>query len=455
MLLETGSGVRIERSNGKKHAATIMQISPEDNQVQVEWQENGDIKAKQVSLNMIFNLNPEYSREEFHNKYFGAEIDEEYENNDENNNHKKYGQVDLSENFQPPVKNIPKRLQKRLAEAKKPIQKADNKNLNKSVHSDRRPLSPRDENSTQSGQNPKEIPKLEVTKPKKSTKSVSSRSNYVENATRDQSTTQANRRVSQAPANDRFGFRQNRTNSRQGSRSNTSSSLTVKHSKTSQKSTSSAASNNNNQPENQVIQEESNMSKSLQSRSNQDMMSDDDMTSEASNQNNNNNKPAASGRKSVVVGKIQQIQEAREKQRAEHAKKRSEQALARKKFGHNPNWRYAEFIEEFREESEPFTPLNSEDRAPTNAQRITVCVRKRPINKKEIDNGEVDCVSVTKKDRLCVHEPKSKVDLTKYLDNQEFSGRGWGIGFIFGIRLADCSLVCFSNLVFQIRLHFR
>lgn len=51
---------------------------------------------------------------------------------------------------------------------------------------------------------------------------------------------------------------------------------------------------------------------------------------------------------------------------------------------------------------------------------ITVCVRKRPLNRKEINRKEVDVLTVPSKNQLIVHEPKNKVDLTKYLENQLF-----------------------------------
>lgn len=41
--------------------------------------------------------------------------------------------------------------------------------------------------------------------------------------------------------------------------------------------------------------------------------------------------------------------------------------------------------------------------------QITVCVRKRPMNKKEMDTKEVDIVSIPDKQRIIVHEPKLKV----------------------------------------------
>ncbi|XP_075924209.1 kinesin-like protein KIF2A [Petromyzon marinus] len=53
-------------------------------------------------------------------------------------------------------------------------------------------------------------------------------------------------------------------------------------------------------------------------------------------------------------------------------------------------------------------------------RKICVCVRKRPLNKKELAQKEIDVVTVPSRDVLMVHEPKHKVDLTKYLENQTF-----------------------------------
>lgn len=49
-----------------------------------------------------------------------------------------------------------------------------------------------------------------------------------------------------------------------------------------------------------------------------------------------------------------------------------------------------------------------------------MCVRQRPLNKTELARKEVNIVTIPSKNELIVHEPKSKVDLTKYLDNQIF-----------------------------------
>nr|XP_061783781.1 kinesin-like protein KIF2C isoform X5 [Nerophis lumbriciformis] len=82
-----------------------------------------------------------------------------------------------------------------------------------------------------------------------------------------------------------------------------------------------------------------------------------------------------------------------------------------------PNQKFFEMIQNFRETLE-INPQSSNDVMET--QRICVCVRKRPLNKREVTKKEIDVVSVPGRGALLVHEPKQKVDLTKYLDNQIF-----------------------------------
>ncbi|XP_028283500.1 kinesin-like protein KIF2C isoform X2 [Parambassis ranga] len=91
----------------------------------------------------------------------------------------------------------------------------------------------------------------------------------------------------------------------------------------------------------------------------------------------------------------------------------------RGKFGEafRPNQRFYDMIQEFRETLE-ITPILTTDKF--EPHRICVCVRKRPFNKQEINKKEIDVVSIPGNGALIVHEPKQKVDLTKYLDNQIF-----------------------------------
>lgn len=128
-------------------------------------------------------------------------------------------------------------------------------------------------------------------------------------------------------------------------------------------------------------------------------------------------------RESVFEGKSKTVKEIaliaknrderRQKQEQEKAYK---EAILSQEQG-NPHWEIAAMIKEFRSHIE-FRPLRETD--PVIENQISVCVRKRPLNTKELTRKEVDVISVVSKDTLIVHEPKQKVDLTKYLENQHF-----------------------------------
>ena len=63
-------------------------------------------------------------------------------------------------------------------------------------------------------------------------------------------------------------------------------------------------------------------------------------------------------------------------------------------------------------EPEPHTDIGN--------SKIFVVVRKRPLSKKEISNGEIDCISCLNP-KVIVHECKIKIDgITKYLEDHEF-----------------------------------
>ena len=53
--------------------------------------------------------------------------------------------------------------------------------------------------------------------------------------------------------------------------------------------------------------------------------------------------------------------------------------------------------------------------------KLCVCVRKRPLFKKEAKRGEIDAISCSNP-KIVIHEVKVKVDgITKYIENQEFN----------------------------------
>lgn len=53
--------------------------------------------------------------------------------------------------------------------------------------------------------------------------------------------------------------------------------------------------------------------------------------------------------------------------------------------------------------------------------KIRVIVRKRPLNKREIQRNDVDNIETFKSNKLVVKELKSKLDLTKYIEEHHFT----------------------------------
>ena len=118
-------------------------------------------------------------------------------------------------------------------------------------------------------------------------------------------------------------------------------------------------------------------------------------------------------RRSTAVQEVEKLKENRDKRRAQQA----DQEKLKSRDRGSPNWDFLQMIEEFKEDLE-VKPL--QDGEAIASHRITVCIRKRPLSKKEIAKKEIDVITIPSKDKILVHEPKTKVDLTKYLENQNF-----------------------------------
>ncbi|XP_037025937.1 kinesin-like protein Klp10A isoform X5 [Bradysia coprophila] len=122
-------------------------------------------------------------------------------------------------------------------------------------------------------------------------------------------------------------------------------------------------------------------------------------------------------RRSYAVKEVEKLKENREKRRARQAEMKEEKNALMNLDPGNPNWELAKMIRDYTSQID-FRPLT--DGQPIDDHQITVCVRKRPVSRKEMMKKELDVISVPTKDQLLVHEPKTKVDLTKYLENHKF-----------------------------------
>ncbi|XP_047496938.1 kinesin-like protein KIF2A isoform X2 [Penaeus chinensis] len=125
----------------------------------------------------------------------------------------------------------------------------------------------------------------------------------------------------------------------------------------------------------------------------------------------------ASRRRSNVVKEVDRIQKKREERRKQQAEKKEEKEALMNLDPGNPQWEFLNMIREFRSQLE-FRTLKDGD--PLEEHQITVAVRKRPLNKKELGRREIDVITIPKRNTLYVHEPRTKVDLTKFLENQNF-----------------------------------
>ncbi|XP_042621519.1 kinesin-like protein KIF2A isoform X4 [Cyprinus carpio] len=120
-------------------------------------------------------------------------------------------------------------------------------------------------------------------------------------------------------------------------------------------------------------------------------------------------------RKSNCVKEVEKLQEKREKRRLQQQELREKRA--QEVDATTPNYEILCMIRDFRA-SLDYRPLTTADLIEDH--RICVCVRTRPLNKKELTVKDLDVITIPSKDVVMVHEPKQKVDLTRYLENQTF-----------------------------------
>ena len=118
-----------------------------------------------------------------------------------------------------------------------------------------------------------------------------------------------------------------------------------------------------------------------------------------------------------MVKEVERLKKNREERRAKQAEILEEKVQQKNIDPGNPNWEFLCMIREYQDQLE-FNPLKDGDAVIEH--QISVCVRKRPLSNKENKRKEVDVTCTPNKEQVIVHEPKTKVDLTKYLDNQHF-----------------------------------
>jgi kinesin family protein 2/24 len=128
-------------------------------------------------------------------------------------------------------------------------------------------------------------------------------------------------------------------------------------------------------------------------------------------------KPAAK-KKDSCLSEIQRMQFERDERRKLAKEKQEQRAAEEKRYrdlGNPGDVDFQRMIAAFREK----LPAEEPHAAP-GEMKICICVRKRPINSKELKKKDHDCITVSNP-IICVHDCKFKVDgITKYLDNVSF-----------------------------------
>jgi hypothetical protein len=57
--IQVSTSIKIKRSDGRVHLAKVVQLSSESKSVGVEWNEHGEVKGKEILLDLVFELNNE------------------------------------------------------------------------------------------------------------------------------------------------------------------------------------------------------------------------------------------------------------------------------------------------------------------------------------------------------------------------------------------------------------
>ncbi|NXA35988.1 KIF2A protein, partial [Eudromia elegans] len=116
---------------------------------------------------------------------------------------------------------------------------------------------------------------------------------------------------------------------------------------------------------------------------------------------------------SPCVRQVERLQEQRERRRLEMRERRAQQVSALLR----PRTDVMDMIQEYRSRLDREAVQTTK---PSRPHRISVCVRKRPLNQYEAELNDFDVVTVPCQDVVMVHEAKQKLDLTRYLKNQIF-----------------------------------
>ncbi|KAH8298403.1 hypothetical protein KR044_001944, partial [Drosophila immigrans] len=120
-----------------------------------------------------------------------------------------------------------------------------------------------------------------------------------------------------------------------------------------------------------------------------------------------------------VVHKIERLRMQRECRRQLNSQTRALRQWCMSTYSGNPNWEVARMLHVYRLQMDT-QPAPSVGCRSAKQHQILVCVRKRPLNLRELKVQELDMVSVPHAELLVVHEPRKQVTLAKFLEHHHF-----------------------------------
>eukprot|EP00301_Raphidiophrys_heterophryoidea_P004413 c11919_g1_i2.p1 GENE.c11919_g1_i2~~c11919_g1_i2.p1 ORF type:complete len:700 (+),score=166.28 c11919_g1_i2:200-2299(+) len=157
------------------------------------------------------------------------------------------------------------------------------------------------------------------------------------------------------------------------------------------------------------------------------------------------------GETSAAVLAVREMEEKRKARREAAANEKKRQEEEELKYGSNPNWKIQKLVDDARENLPPdeVSPIASELETESlwrshpayNGDKILVCVRTRPLSKKETGGGDFRILSFRNKQNCIVHDVKKTVDNSLKLENQD-----WKFDFAFDERNPNNEVYRFTLL---------
>ncbi|ALC41323.1 Klp59C [Drosophila busckii] len=117
---------------------------------------------------------------------------------------------------------------------------------------------------------------------------------------------------------------------------------------------------------------------------------------------------------------MQRLRLKRERRHERNEQMRAQYQQEQQEAAHNPLWVITNMLRDHRMRMQMQSPEHATRTQPLKQHQIIVCVRKRPLNSRELSKKEPDVISVLGQQQLVVHEPRKHLNLAKFLEDHGF-----------------------------------